>query len=173
MFTGFPADGLQFLKQLRRNNTKEWFHANKATYDGTTAEAFETAAGCVRPARLRAPRRAAPESRGLEVVVKRQGHGNAPFGHDLEAHRIHQGEGLVVEPLEPVCDRPRFECRSAVNHQVRRLSHPLDKGQPSADPHAAHQQGMGFGNHVIAGDNTRPGSHVLPEGVGNGGMIRV
>lgn len=33
MFHGFPLEGMQFLKKLQRNNTKEWFQANKATYD--------------------------------------------------------------------------------------------------------------------------------------------
>ena len=31
--TGFPPEGLQFLKQLKRNNNREWFIANKARYE--------------------------------------------------------------------------------------------------------------------------------------------
>lgn len=31
-FTGFPPEGLQFLRDLAENNNKPWFEANKATY---------------------------------------------------------------------------------------------------------------------------------------------
>lgn len=31
-FSGFPAAGLQFMRDLSANNTKEWFEANKKTY---------------------------------------------------------------------------------------------------------------------------------------------
>lgn len=32
-FAGFPKQGLQFLKKLRKNNTREWFEANRADYE--------------------------------------------------------------------------------------------------------------------------------------------
>ncbi|BDC52554.1 TIGR02453 family protein [Bryobacterales bacterium F-183] len=32
-FAGFPKTGLQFLKKLRKNNTREWFEANRADYE--------------------------------------------------------------------------------------------------------------------------------------------
>mgnify|MGYP001604294528 FL=1 len=32
-FTGFPPEALKFLRALKRNNNREWFLANKATYD--------------------------------------------------------------------------------------------------------------------------------------------
>lgn len=31
-FTGFPAEGLRFLRELAENNNKPWFEANKQTY---------------------------------------------------------------------------------------------------------------------------------------------
>jgi uncharacterized protein (TIGR02453 family) len=31
-FTGFPKEGLVFLKNLKRNNNRDWFQDNKATY---------------------------------------------------------------------------------------------------------------------------------------------
>jgi uncharacterized protein (TIGR02453 family) len=31
-FSGFPAEGIQFLRDLAANNAKPWFEANKATY---------------------------------------------------------------------------------------------------------------------------------------------
>lgn len=31
-FAGFPAEGLHFLRDLRDNNTKEWFNAHKSVY---------------------------------------------------------------------------------------------------------------------------------------------
>jgi uncharacterized protein (TIGR02453 family) len=31
--TAFPSEGLQFLKRLKRNNNRDWFNANKATYE--------------------------------------------------------------------------------------------------------------------------------------------
>src|SRR5690242_160835 len=30
---GFPAEGLRFLRQLKRNNNRDWFQANKETYE--------------------------------------------------------------------------------------------------------------------------------------------
>jgi uncharacterized protein (TIGR02453 family) len=32
-FNGFPSEGLQFLKQLKRNNNREWFNEHKTTYE--------------------------------------------------------------------------------------------------------------------------------------------
>jgi uncharacterized protein (TIGR02453 family) len=32
-FTAFPAEGLRFLKRLKRNNNRDWFNANKETYE--------------------------------------------------------------------------------------------------------------------------------------------
>lgn len=32
-FSGFPRGALTFLRQLKRNNRREWFQANKETYD--------------------------------------------------------------------------------------------------------------------------------------------
>jgi uncharacterized protein (TIGR02453 family) len=32
-FPGFPAEGLQFLRDIEVNNNKEWFQANKPTYE--------------------------------------------------------------------------------------------------------------------------------------------
>src|SRR3954471_498251 len=32
-FTAFPAEGLHFLKRLKRNNNRDWFNANKETYE--------------------------------------------------------------------------------------------------------------------------------------------
>ena len=31
-FAGFPKEGLQFFKKLRKNNDRDWFEANKETY---------------------------------------------------------------------------------------------------------------------------------------------
>lgn len=32
-FPGFPAGALKFLRQLKRNNNRDWFHANKPVYE--------------------------------------------------------------------------------------------------------------------------------------------
>jgi len=32
-FTGFPKESINFLKQIRQNNTKEWFEANRDKYE--------------------------------------------------------------------------------------------------------------------------------------------
>jgi len=32
-FNGFPKEGLEFLKRLKANNTKEWFEANRNDYE--------------------------------------------------------------------------------------------------------------------------------------------
>jgi uncharacterized protein (TIGR02453 family) len=37
-FTGFPPDTLKFLKQLERNNNREWFAANKSRYEESVLE---------------------------------------------------------------------------------------------------------------------------------------
>lgn len=42
-FSGFPADAVKFLTQLNENNNREWFAANKSTYETaikTPAEQF-------------------------------------------------------------------------------------------------------------------------------------
>jgi uncharacterized protein (TIGR02453 family) len=33
MFPGFPAEGIQFLRSLKRNNKREWFQPRKQVYD--------------------------------------------------------------------------------------------------------------------------------------------
>ena len=40
-FQGFPKEGLQFLKELERNNDREWFDAHKATYTEVLKPAVE------------------------------------------------------------------------------------------------------------------------------------
>lgn len=37
-FTGFPAAGLQFLRDLEANNNRDWFEANKSTYQEALLE---------------------------------------------------------------------------------------------------------------------------------------
>ena len=37
-FTGFPPETLKFLKQLERNNNREWFAANKSRYEEAVLE---------------------------------------------------------------------------------------------------------------------------------------
>jgi len=37
-FAGFPADAVKFLKQLTKNNNRDWFEANKPRYDGAIRE---------------------------------------------------------------------------------------------------------------------------------------
>ena len=47
-FDGFPAEGLQFLQDLEINNNKEWFQANKKTYETSLlapAQGFVVALG--------------------------------------------------------------------------------------------------------------------------------
>ena len=33
MFRGFPAEGLEFFRQLKKNNQREWFQPRKAIFD--------------------------------------------------------------------------------------------------------------------------------------------
>ncbi|MDX1534535.1 MAG: DUF2461 domain-containing protein [Thermoplasmata archaeon] len=47
-FTGFPAQGLQFLRDLEKNNNREWFQAHKQVYLDqvqTPAQSFVVAMG--------------------------------------------------------------------------------------------------------------------------------
>ncbi len=37
-FTGFPAEGIQFLRDLRANNDKTWFDAHKTTYQNSVQD---------------------------------------------------------------------------------------------------------------------------------------
>ena len=32
-FTGFPVEGIQFMRGLARNNNRDWFQARKAVFD--------------------------------------------------------------------------------------------------------------------------------------------
>jgi uncharacterized protein (TIGR02453 family) len=34
-FAGFPADGLQFLKEIKSNNNRQWFQQRKSIYQGS------------------------------------------------------------------------------------------------------------------------------------------
>jgi uncharacterized protein (TIGR02453 family) len=34
-FPGFPAEGIRFLRQLKRNNNRDWFQAQKNVYENT------------------------------------------------------------------------------------------------------------------------------------------
>lgn len=47
-FDGFPKDALRFLAELKKNNKREWFEANRARYEASLLEpsrAFVTAMG--------------------------------------------------------------------------------------------------------------------------------
>ena len=47
-FTGFPKEGIKFLNDLRKNNTRDWFNKNKAIYDDqlvAPAKSFVVAMG--------------------------------------------------------------------------------------------------------------------------------
>src|SRR5205085_9969929 len=33
LFNGFPRQGLQFLKQLKQNNNRDWFNENRQVYE--------------------------------------------------------------------------------------------------------------------------------------------
>lgn len=37
-FDGFPPSGIQFLKDLEADNTKEWFQAHRSTYDSSVRQ---------------------------------------------------------------------------------------------------------------------------------------
>jgi len=41
-FVGFPTDALTFLKQLGKNNTREWFADNKVRYEQSIKEPMES-----------------------------------------------------------------------------------------------------------------------------------
>ena len=41
-FGGFPTDAVKFLKQLKKNNTREWFETNKPRYESSIREPMET-----------------------------------------------------------------------------------------------------------------------------------
>jgi uncharacterized protein (TIGR02453 family) len=40
-FTAFPAEGLRFLKQLKRNNNRDWFAANKSVYESSVKQPMQ------------------------------------------------------------------------------------------------------------------------------------
>src|SRR6185436_12635721 len=39
---GFPAEALQFLKRLKRNNTREWFNENKPVYEESVRKPLQS-----------------------------------------------------------------------------------------------------------------------------------
>ena len=43
--TSIPKDFLPFLKDLKKNNNKEWFHANKKRYEASLKEPFKELVG--------------------------------------------------------------------------------------------------------------------------------
>src|SRR5689334_11681880 len=40
-FTGFPPEAVEFLEKLEANNNRDWFKANKKTYDEAIVEPME------------------------------------------------------------------------------------------------------------------------------------
>lgn len=41
-FTGWPPEALRWFRDLEANNTREWFHAHRATYDAAVRGPFES-----------------------------------------------------------------------------------------------------------------------------------
>ncbi|VTR27253.1 Uncharacterised protein [Serratia fonticola] len=51
-FTGFSQQGLDFLQQVRIENDKEWFDANRGVYDRELLTPFRSLVDALSPAML-------------------------------------------------------------------------------------------------------------------------
>jgi uncharacterized protein (TIGR02453 family) len=84
-FTGFPKEGLRFLRQLKRNNNREWFQEHKSTYEeclkGPMAEMIEALA--------RDFKRFAPEIIASTKVSAFRIHRDTRFSKDKSPYKTH------------------------------------------------------------------------------------
>ena len=48
-FDGFPNEGLEFLKKLRRNNNRDWFNRHKSDYEDHVKYPMQTLVGALAP----------------------------------------------------------------------------------------------------------------------------
>lgn len=46
-FSGFPKEGMQFLRELKENNNRDWFNARKSTFETTVREPMLELIGAV------------------------------------------------------------------------------------------------------------------------------
>lgn len=86
-FAGFPAEGLEFLAQLAENNEREWFKANKKTYDEALldpAKRFVEAMGA-RLAEFAPEVRAEPRVNGSIFRINR----DTRFSKDKTPYKTH------------------------------------------------------------------------------------
>lgn len=86
-FGGFPPETIRFLRELRANNTKDWFDAHRADYEAcwvAPAKAFVVAAG-ERLAELAPGIRAEPKVLGSILRINR----DTRFSRDQRAYKDH------------------------------------------------------------------------------------
>ena len=86
-FGGFPPETIRFLRELRANNTKDWFDAHRADYEGywvAPAKAFVIAAG-ERLAELAPGIRAEPRVLGSIFRINR----DTRFSRDQRPYKDH------------------------------------------------------------------------------------
>ncbi len=99
-FPGYPKEGLTFLRQLAKNNTREWFRKNKSTYETAVkaptvalVEALNTKLESFAPDYVADPKKA----------IFRQ-HRDTRFSKDRTPYKTH------VSAVFPCQGAPKNEC---------------------------------------------------------------
>lgn len=79
LFPGFPPDTFQFLRELKENNTREWFHANKERYEQALREPLQALFQAVAPTMRELDPLLETRNRLLSRINKRQPDEEGPY----------------------------------------------------------------------------------------------
>lgn len=126
-FAGFPKQGIQFLKKLRKNNTREWFEANRADYEKYIKAPREELAGALNaelakfaPQHVTEPKKAiyrihrdtrfsankTPYKTNLAMIFLRTGstskHGSGSFYCSVSDEEVAVGGGVYMPEPEAI-----------------------------------------------------------------------
>ena len=91
-FTGFPREGVAFLRKLKRNNTREWFNEHKSEYEEMVKLPMQSLIVSLRPHFERfAPEIEANPKRSLFRIYR-----DTRFSKDKTPYKTHAAAHFVV-----------------------------------------------------------------------------
>jgi uncharacterized protein (TIGR02453 family) len=93
--TGFPTEGLQFLKRLKRNNNREWFADNKATYEESVKKPMHTLVEML----ASEFEKFAPEIQASPKTSLYRIHRDTRFSKDKSPYKTHAAAVFSARPL--------------------------------------------------------------------------
>ncbi len=99
-FSGYPKEGMTFLRQLAKNNTRDWFKKNKSTYDNSVKA---PTAALVEALNAKLDTFAPDYAADPKKAIFRQ-HRDTRFSKDKTPYKTH------VAAVFPCLGRPKNEC---------------------------------------------------------------